>query len=109
MPYATQGEQSAYANRRYWSDPLAQVKHNEVTRATKGLPPRQLYLAVSLHPATAELETMVERVPAKNASAWFYGWKELRRDGWDVSVLVSPDRLSLIGLACRNGERWRFV
>lgn len=107
-PYATQAEQSAYAKRRYHSDPVAQVKHREVTRATKGALPRQLYLAVGIEPYEAELETMVERVPADSGTArWFDGWKQLRRDGWDVTVLVSPDRRTLVGLACRNGERWR--
>jgi hypothetical protein len=109
-PYTTQAAQSAYAKRRYWSDPVAQVKHREVTRATKGAQARQLYLPVGIEDYVPTLETMIERIPAdKRTGKWLEQWKHLRRDGWTVTVLVAPDHKSIVGLACRWGERWRWA
>lgn len=107
MPH-TREQNTAYRRERYHRDPVFQVKHREATNATKGLPPRTGYLPVSLRPHEDVLETRIERVAADNGlSKWLERWKRLRRDGWDVTVLVAPDRQTLVGLACRNGERWR--
>ena len=105
----TREQNTAYRRERYHADPAFQVKHNDATRRTKGLPERRRWQQVSLCEPIVELQTMIERVPAKNATTWFYEWKRLRDDGWDVSVLASPDRSELIGLAARWGERWRYL
>jgi len=107
MPH-TREQNTAYRRARYHDDPVFQVKHREAANATKGLPARG-YLPVTLDDHVPALETRIERVPADSGTAkWFDKWKQLRRDGWNVTVLVSADRRSLVGLACRNGERWRY-
>lgn len=108
MPH-TREQNTRYRRERYHADPVFQVKHNEATRATKGLAPRE-YVQVTLGEHIDGLQTMIERVPAdKGTAKWFQGWKALRADGWQVTVLVAPGQKSLVGLACRHGERWRWL
>ena len=38
---------------------------------------------------------------AQGFSRWLDQWQELRRAGWDVTVLVAGDRTHAIGLAWR--------
>lgn len=106
----TRAENIAYVRERARRDPVFQMKRRDTAREHKGQPPRQLYLPVTMEDYEPTLETMLERVAADSrTAAWFDQWKQLRRDGWSVTVLVSPDRRSLIGLACRWGERWRYL
>jgi hypothetical protein len=107
MPH-TREQNTAYRRDRYHRDPVFQVKHRDATQRTKGLPTRG-WVQVSMVEPVVELQTMIERVPAQGCTRWFYDWKHLRDDGWNVSVLASPDRSELIGLACRWGERWRYL
>jgi hypothetical protein len=102
-------DNTLYVRERAQRDPVFNMKRRDTARVHAGHPPRQMYLPVTMDDYEAVLETMIERVPANAQTAkWYEGWKQLRRDGWTVTVLVSPDRSSLVGLACRWGERWRF-
>ena len=108
MPHTSE-QNAAYVRERAQRDPVFQVKRRQTARAHKG-DHRQLYLPVRMEDYEPVLETRIERVPADSGTAkWFDQWKKLRRDGWAVTVLVSPDRKTLVGLACRWGERWRHA
>jgi len=108
-PY-TQEQNSAYVHDRAQRDPVFQMKRRDTARTHAGFEPRQMYLPVRMEDYEVVLETRIERVLADSGTAkWFEKWKRLRRDGWDVTVLVSPDRKTLVGLACRWGERWRWA
>lgn len=50
----------------------------------------------------APLETMIERVPSSALAAHLPGWKQLAREGWDVTVLRAPDSHSVLLLASRG-------
>jgi hypothetical protein len=52
-------------------------------------------------PLTA-YDYFIERVPSSNA-ARLYEWKDLRREGYDVVVLLAPDEKTLVGLGLRYG------
>jgi hypothetical protein len=54
----------------------------------------------------AELEWFVERVPCDNRLGdRIDGWKQLVRDGWDVTALLAPDSKTVLALGCRGGEQ----
>ena len=63
---------------------------------------------------TMEAQTAIDTFPAndKGVSNWLDGWKQAQREGWSVTVLLSPDSKTLIGLGARGGptrtlgERW---
>jgi hypothetical protein len=55
-------------------------------------------------PAPA-LETYIERIPSRDLSGRLDEWKQMRRDGWDVTVLVAPDSRTVLALACRGGQQ----
>jgi hypothetical protein len=51
-----------------------------------------------------ELETFLERVPVSESGAALERWRELEREGWDVSALTYDAGgvvLELVGLGCR--------
>jgi hypothetical protein len=51
-----------------------------------------------------ELETFLERVPVKQSGAALERWRELEREGWDVTALTydaGGQVLELVGLGCR--------
>lgn len=55
-------------------------------------------------PAT-ELETAIATLPTngKGVGDWLAEWKQAQRERWDVTVLLSPDSKTLIGLGSRGG------
>ena len=49
----------------------------------------------------SELETFLERVPMRHAVWALDRWKQLEREGWDVTALGATDGTHLIGMGCR--------
>ena len=45
-------------------------------------------------------EWFIERTSVPT-SAWLYGIKDLRADGWNVTVLISADKSHCVGLGYR--------
>jgi hypothetical protein len=51
------------------------------------------------------LETFVERVPSDvKLPTHLSRWKQLQREGWDVTALIAPDSKSVIALGCRGTD-----
>lgn len=52
------------------------------------------------------IRTMIERVPssqlARGVDPPLDQWKRLRGEGWDVTALIAPDKLTIVFLACRD-------
>jgi hypothetical protein len=54
--------------------------------------------------APLALETFIVRVPADvRLARRLEEWKRLRREGWDVVVLLAPDSKTVVGLGWRGG------
>jgi hypothetical protein len=51
------------------------------------------------------IRTWIERVPASELNRSIDAWKQMRREGWDVTVLITPDRKTVIVLAV--SEPWK--
>ena len=52
---------------------------------------------------TPPLEVFIERVPAdKKLPGVLARWKEMQRDGWDLTVLVAPDSKAVVAFGCRG-------
>lgn len=58
------------------------------------------YAALTL--PTLALETYLERLPAADLNRRTDDWKQMRREGWDVTVLVDLNGRDVIALACRG-------
>ncbi len=55
---------------------------------------------------TPPLEVFIERVPADSKLPGVLArWKEMQRDGWDLTALVARDSKTVVALGCR-GDWW---
>jgi len=51
------------------------------------------------------LEVFIERVPADTKlPGGLARWKDMRRDGWALTVLVTPGSKTVVAFGCRGGS-----
>jgi len=49
------------------------------------------------------LETFLERVPSDaHLPDALARWKQMQREGWDLTALVAPDSKTVVALGCRG-------